>query len=44
MSIRPATAAPQISRWARDGQQLMAALEAGREAVLSMLPGPLLPV
>ncbi len=44
LSIRPHTAAPQISRLARDGRQLTAALEAGREAVLSVLPAPLLPV
>ena len=38
LSIRPASAAPQISRLARDGRLLTAALEAGREAVLSMVP------
>lgn len=41
LSIRPAPASPQISRLARDGRLLMAALEAGWEAVLAMVPSPI---
>jgi predicted patatin/cPLA2 family phospholipase len=38
LSIRPTPASPQISRLTRDGNLLTAALEAGREAVLAVVP------